>query len=129
MIPYPTAVIVDERREVNFLTTLSSVFNIDVWHTWRVHVQKSRACVSLALSCASFSRWRCRSSIGQVRLDPRDPLLQSQRMQGFAADPDYWKGEVFAYVGLPQNLKDLKETLRLHATAASQVVCSAMCGH
>ena len=25
-----------------------------------------------------------------------------------AADPDYWKGEVFAYVGLPQNLKDLK---------------------
>ena len=24
-------------------------------------------------------------------------------------DPDYWKGEVFAYVGLPQNLKDLKE--------------------
>ena len=22
------------------------------------------------------------------------------------ADPDYWKGEVFAYVGLPQNLKD-----------------------
>ena len=30
-------------------------------------------------------------------------------MQGFAADPDCWKGEVFAYVGLPQNLKDLKE--------------------
>jgi hypothetical protein len=30
-------------------------------------------------------------------------------MQGFAADPDYWKGEVFAYVGLPQNLKDLKD--------------------
>ena len=29
-------------------------------------------------------------------------------LQGFAADPDYWKGEVFAYVGLPQNLKDLK---------------------
>ena len=29
--------------------------------------------------------------------------------QGFAADPDYWKGEVFAYVGLPQNLKDLKD--------------------
>jgi hypothetical protein len=29
-------------------------------------------------------------------------------MQGFAADPDYAKGEVFAYVGLPQNLKDLK---------------------
>ena len=29
-------------------------------------------------------------------------------MQGFAADPVYVKGEVFAYVGLPQNLKDLK---------------------
>ena len=41
-------------------------------------------------------------------LDSRDPLLQSERTQGFAADPDYWKGEVFAYVGLPQNLKDLK---------------------
>ena len=30
-------------------------------------------------------------------------------MQGFAADPDYWKGEVFAYVGLLQNFKDLKD--------------------
>ena len=30
-------------------------------------------------------------------------------MQGFAADPVYVKGEVFAYVGLPQNLKDLKD--------------------
>ena len=39
----------------------------------------------------------------------RDPLLHSERTQGFAADPDYWKGEVFAYVGLPQNLKDLKD--------------------
>ena len=34
-------------------------------------------------------------------------MLHSERTQGFAADPDYWKGEVFAYVGLPQNLKDL----------------------
>ena len=40
---------------------------------------------------------------------PRDPLLHSERTQGFAADPDYWKGQVFAYVGLPQNLKDLKD--------------------
>ena len=31
----------------------------------------------------------------------------AERTQGFTADPDYWKGEVFAYVGLPQNLKDL----------------------
>ena len=48
------------------------------------------------------------SVVCTVLLDPRDPLLQSERMQGFAEDPDYWKGEVFAYVGLPQNLKDLK---------------------
>ena len=32
-----------------------------------------------------------------------------KRTQGFAADLDYWKGEVFACVGLPQNLKDLKD--------------------
>ena len=31
------------------------------------------------------------------------------RRQGFAADPVYAKGGVFAYVGLPQNLKDLKD--------------------
>ena len=29
-----------------------------------------------------------------------------KRTQDFAADPVYVKGEVFAYVGLPQNLKD-----------------------
>ena len=29
---------------------------------------------------------------------------------GFAADPGYWKGEVFAYVGSIQNLKDLKDS-------------------
>ena len=34
--------------------------------------------------------------------------VQSERTQGFAADPVYVKGEVFAYVGLSQNLKDLK---------------------
>ena len=33
-------------------------------------------------------------------------------MQGFAADPVYAKGEVFAYVGLPQNLRDLKVSER-----------------
>ena len=43
-----------------------------------------------------------------VLLDPRDPLLHSESTQGFAADPDYWKGEVFAYVESIQNLKDLK---------------------
>ena len=51
-------------------------------------------------------------AICTVLLDPRDPLLHSERTQGFAADPDYWKGEVFAYVGSIQNLKDLKEYLR-----------------
>ena len=45
---------------------------------------------------------------GTVLLDPRDPLLQSERMQGSAADPVYVKGEVFAYVGRIHNLKDLK---------------------
>ena len=48
-------------------------------------------------------------AICTVQLDPRDPLLQSERTQGFAADPIYVKGEVFAYVGLPHNLKDLKD--------------------
>ena len=50
-------------------------------------------------------------AICTVLLDPRDPLLQSERTQGFAADPDYWKGEVFAYVGSIQTLKDLKDSL------------------
>jgi hypothetical protein len=40
-------------------------------------------------------------------LDTLDPLLHSERTQGFTADPDYWKGEVFVYVGQNQNLKDL----------------------
>jgi hypothetical protein len=35
------------------------------------------------------------------------PRQLLERTQGFAADPDYWKGEVFAYVGRNQNLKDL----------------------
>ena len=36
--------------------------------------------------------------------------VRTGRTQGFAADPDYWKGEVFAYGGSIQNLKDLKDT-------------------
>ena len=48
-------------------------------------------------------------AICTVLLDPRDPLLHSERTQGFAADPDYWKGGVFAYVGSIQTLKDLKD--------------------
>ena len=34
--------------------------------------------------------------------------IRCKRTQGFTADPDYWKGEVFVYVGSIQNLKDLK---------------------
>ena len=30
-------------------------------------------------------------------------------LKRFFADPDYWKGEVFAYVGRNQNLKDLTD--------------------
>ena len=48
-------------------------------------------------------------AICTVLLDPRDPLLHSERTQGFTVDPDYWKGEVFVYVGRNQNLKDLKD--------------------
>ena len=59
-------------------------------------------------------------AICTVLLDPRDPLLHSERTQGFAADPDYWKGEVFAYVGLPQNLKDLKQALARNQQQAQQ---------
>jgi len=47
-------------------------------------------------------------AICTLLLDPRDPLLQCERMQGFAADPVYVKCEVFAYVGLPQNLETPK---------------------
>ena len=46
-------------------------------------------------------------TICTVLLDPRDPLLQSERTQGYTG-PRLRKGEVFAYVGLPQNLEDLK---------------------
>ena len=35
--------------------------------------------------------------------------IAAKRTQGFTADPDYWKGEVFVYVGRNQNLKDLKD--------------------
>ena len=49
-------------------------------------------------------------AICTVLLAPGDPLLHSERTQGFTADPDYWKGEVFAYGGNIHNLKDLKWT-------------------
>ena len=72
--------------------------------------------VSMGTSWYTFTSPTLRSpfshslrAICTVLLDPRDPLLHSERTQGFAADLDYWKGEVFAYVGRNQNLKDLKE--------------------
>ena len=43
------------------------------------------------------------------------------RMQGFAVDPVYVKGEVFAYVGLPQNLKDLMTAHQI-AVRAGQLI-------
>ena len=47
-----------------------------------------------------------------VMLDPRDPLLQSERTQGkdagLSCGSRLRNGEVCAYVGLSQNLKDLK---------------------
>ena len=46
-------------------------------------------------------------AICNVLLDPRDPLQQSERTQGFTADLVYVKGEVLAYVGSIQNVKDL----------------------
>ena len=39
-------------------------------------------------------------------------MLHSERTLGFTTDPDYWKGEVFVYVGRNQNLKDLKERMQ-----------------
>jgi len=39
-------------------------------------------------------------------------------MQSFAADPVYVKGEVFAYVGRPRNLKDLKDPGACHGNVA-----------
>ena len=53
-------------------------------------------------------------------------IIIHEFFKGFAADPDYdsylkdyWKGEVFAYVGSIQNLKDLKDqTQRTSRTEA-----------
>ena len=72
-------------------------------------LSRSRSLASLvSYRVTRLSKQHSLRAICTVLLDPRDPLLQSERTQGFAADPDYWKGEVFAYVGLPQDLKDLK---------------------
>ena len=55
-------------------------------------------------------------------------VLLSERTQGCATDPDYWKGEVFAYVGRNQNLKDLKDLPeRTQGFAADPVYGRAKC--
>ena len=54
--------------------------------------------------------WPTRRATGHAGNHP--PRTPVPRTRGFAADPDYWKGEVFAYVGLPQTLKDLKDRCR-----------------
>ena len=46
-------------------------------------------------------------------------------MQGFAADPVYAKGEVFAYGGLPQNLEDLKASA-VEADLGSWCACESV---
>ena len=62
----------------------------------------------MGLKKTHFDQFQNRSTgIGKNKIN--DPLLHSERTQGFAADPDYWKGEVFAYVGSIQTLKDLKD--------------------
>ena len=52
--------------------------------------------------CSPFYGRACRwAMLGELK--PKGPK---------AADPDYWKGEVFAYVGSIQNLKDLKDQIQ-----------------
>ena len=48
-----------------------------------------------------------------------ETILHSERTQGFTADPDYWKGEVFVYVGRNQNLKDLNQVLDMWMLASA----------
>jgi hypothetical protein len=67
------------------------------------------------------SGWWVRSGV------VRDPLLHSERTQGFAADPDYWKGEVLAYVGSIQNLKDLKG--EANCPSCGSLSCSLLQGY
>ena len=69
--------------------------------------------------------------VGQLREHAADPgCSESSEMRGARilerADPDYWKGEVFAYVGRNQNLKDLKA---LPFQAPSGAACSRGRGH
>ena len=45
--------------------------------------------------------------------------LKDERTQGFAADPVYVKGKVFAYVGLPPNIKDLRQYLQAEMLAVA----------
>ena len=49
------------------------------------------------------------SRVTQKTFMDRQNSVTNLKDPSHAADPDYWKGEVFAYVGLPQNLKDLKD--------------------
>ena len=57
-------------------------------------------------------------------LDPRDLFLRSDRKQGFLADPFKFQrqGEVFAYVGSNQNLKDLKNN-KIQKQTPQSVAC------
>ena len=56
-------------------------------------------------------------------MDPRDPLLHCERTHGLRCGSRLRKGEEFAYVGLPQNLKDLKWGL-LHSIDGTRSIRS-----
>ena len=43
-------------------------------------------------------------------LDPRDPLLQSESTQGFAADPDYGRAKCLHMLGEIKTLRTKKMT-------------------
>ena len=65
----------------------------------------------IALSRGSFISSPLWTPQADGPLDPRDPPLQSERRQGFTADPVYGRVKCLprTYVGRNQNLKDLKD--------------------
>ena len=64
------------------------------------------------VTSAILVNFSLQSKVDALLTFPRGPSERGggkkKKTQDLTADPDYWKGEVFAYVGLPQNLKDLK---------------------
>ena len=54
-------------------------------------------------------------NLGAKKKTPKHQKKHQSTTKGSTddTDPDYWKGEEFAYVGLPQNLKDLRKGVSL----------------